>query len=84
MKYAKFFGLLALAAGMASAADWGDVRNDNRGDRMRVDSARVEMQSRDGFRGERLAAGRDQRAVDGQYRNVRHDSRDRDYDRDWR
>jgi hypothetical protein len=28
MRYAKFFGLLALAAGMASAADWRDVRND--------------------------------------------------------
>jgi hypothetical protein len=93
MKYAKFFGLLALAAGMASAADWRDVRNDyGRINRMQADIARDRARMNEDIRCGRQAAAardaadlaRDQRALDAQYRDVRHDYRDRDHDRDWR
>jgi hypothetical protein len=81
MKYAKFFGLLALAVGMASAQDWRDVRNDyNPMDRMHADTARAEMPLHEGFRGERQDLARDQRALDAQYRDVRRDY----HERDWR
>jgi hypothetical protein len=93
MKYAKFFGLLALAAGMASAADWRDVRNDyGRIDRMQADIARDRARMNEDIRCGRQGAAardaadlaRDQRALDAQYRDVRHDYRERDHDRDWR
>jgi len=79
MKYAKFFGLLALAAGMASAADYGRV------DRLQADMARDRARMNEDIRCGRRAAverdradlARDQRALDAAYRDVRHD-------RDWR
>jgi len=88
MKYAKFFGLLALAAGMASAADWRDIRRDDvRVDRMQADIARDRARLNEDIRCGRQAAAardaadlaRDQRALDAQYRDIRHDYRERDW-----
>ena len=91
MKFAKFFGLLALAAGMASAQDWRDIRHDyNRIDRMQADIGRDRARLNEDIRCGRQGAAardaadlaRDQRALDAQYRDVRRDYRG--YDRDWR
>jgi hypothetical protein len=88
MKYAKFFGLLALAAGMASAADWRDIRNDRgRIDRMQADIARDRARLNEDIRCGRQAAAardaadlaRDQRTLRAQYRDVRRDYRERDW-----
>ena len=88
MKYAKFFGLLVVAAGMASAADWRDVRNDyGRIDRMQADIARDRARMNEDIRCGRQGAAardaadlaRDQRALDAQYRDVRRDYRERDW-----
>jgi hypothetical protein len=96
MKYAKYFGLLALAAGMASAQEWRDVRHDyNRVDRMQADIARDRARLNEDIRCGRQAAAardaadlaRDQRALDAQYRDIRHDVRGDDYrgyGREWR
>jgi hypothetical protein len=99
MKYAKYFGLLALAAGMASAQDWRDTRHDySRIGRMQADIARDRARLNEDIRCGRQGAAardaadlaRDQRALDAQYRDVRRDYRsgDRDdfrgYSRDWR
>jgi hypothetical protein len=96
MKYAKYFGLLALAAGMASAQDWRDVRHDyNRVDRMQADIAHDRARLNEDIRCGRQAAAardaadlaRDQRALDAQYRDIRRDVRGDDYrgyGRDWR
>ena len=93
MRYAKYFGLLALAAGIASAADWRDVRNDTyRMQGMQADIARDHARLNEDIRCGRQAAAardaadlaRDQRAFDAQYRDVRRDVNRRDRDRDWR
>ena len=99
MKYAKYFGLLALAAGLASAQDWRDIRHDSyRMERMQADIARDRARLNEDIRCGRQAAAardaadlaRDQRALDAQYRDIRRDLRygDRDdyrgYGRDWR
>ncbi len=68
MKYARFFGILALAAGMASAADFRDIRNDyGQVDRVQTDVARDRGRARE------------HRLSDAHYRTVRHDYRDRDW-----
>jgi hypothetical protein len=69
MKYAKIFGLLALAAGMASAADYGRV------DRMRAEIARDRARVNEEIRCERRAPA----SRDAQYRDVRRDYRGRDW-----
>jgi hypothetical protein len=88
MKYAKFFGLLVVAAGKASAADWRGVRNDyGRIDRMQADIARDRARMNEDIRCGRQGAAardaadlaRDQRALDAQYRDVRRDYRERDW-----
>ena len=89
MKYAKFFGLLVVAAGMASAADWRGVRNDyGRIDRMQADIARDRARlNADIRRGRQDAAARDasdlardQRALNAQLRDIRRDQRDIHHD----
>jgi hypothetical protein len=57
MRYAKFFGLLVVAAGMASAADWRDVRNDyGRNDYGRNERVRADYGRNDYGRNERMRA----------------------------
>ena len=88
MKYAKYFGLLALAAGIASAQDWRDIRHDyGRIDRMQADIARDRARLNEDIRCGRQAAAardaadlaRDQRALNAQYRDVNRDYRERDW-----
>jgi hypothetical protein len=81
MKYAKFFGILALAAGMASAADFRDTRNDYRQvDRVQTNVARDRGRMNEDVRWEgQMAGAREHRLSDAHYRNVRHDYRDRDW-----
>ncbi len=91
MRYAKWFGLLAMAAGIASAQDWRDIRHDEaRLGRMQADIARDRARLNEDIRCGRQAAAardaadlaRDQRALDAQYRDLRHDYRGAS--RDWR
>ena len=91
MRYAKWFGLLAMAAGMASAQDWPDIRHDReRAAAMQADIARDRARLNEDIRcGRQGAAARDaadlaldQRALDSQYRDLRHDYRGTS--RDWR
>lgn len=88
MRYAKFFGLLAMAAGLASAQEWRDIRRDNvRIDRMQDDIARDRARMNEDIRCGRQAAAardaadlaRDQRRLNAQIRDVRHDYRERDW-----
>ena len=91
MTHTKLFALAALAAGMAlpaAAQEWRDVRSDYaRVSRMQADIARDRARLNEDIRCGRTAAAsrdaadlaRDQRALDAQYRDIRHDQR-----RDWR
>jgi len=85
MTHTKLFALAALAAGMAFPAAARDIDHDYaRVDRMRSDIARDRARLNEDIRCGRTAAAsrdaadlaRDQRALDAQYRDIRHDRRD--------